>query len=235
LLILVVAESALELVPRKIWGHPAVKAHASRRGKTPGEILLDRSYHHRAMINLPNSNKRGRPDIVHFTLLEALGTPLNMEGLLRVYVHTQGGYVIDVDPQVRLPRSYPRFVGLMEQLFKVGRVPPRGQPLLQIREESLGALLERVKPTWVAAFTRIGEPQTVEEAVSRISKQEKPAVLVGGFPHGHFTEETTNLADELIAVDPETLDAWTVTSRIIYEYERALSIQKKRVAEMGKD
>ncbi|RLI09988.1 hypothetical protein DRO33_06070 [Candidatus Bathyarchaeota archaeon] len=87
----------------------------------------------------------------------------------------------------------------------------------------------------MAAFTRIGEPQTVEEAVSRISKQEKPAVLVGGFPHGHFTEETTNLADELIAIDPETLDAWTVTSRIIYEYERALSIQKKRVAEMGKD
>ena len=65
--------------------------------------------------------KRGRPDIVHFTLLEALGSPLNLEGLLKIYVHTYSGYVIDVRPEVRLPRDCNRFSGLMEQLFQEGK------------------------------------------------------------------------------------------------------------------
>ncbi len=58
--------------------------------------ILDRSYHHAAMKDIADSEKRGRPDIAHLCLLEALGSPLNKEGLLRTYVHTYNDYVISV-------------------------------------------------------------------------------------------------------------------------------------------
>jgi len=229
LLLLVLAEASLETIPKKLWSAPSVKAMAKRRGKAPGEMLLDRSYHHRAMKNLPNAEKRGRPDIVHFCLLTALSTPLNREGQLKVYVHTINDQIIDVDPKVRLPRNYPRFVGLMEQLFKTGRVPPKGPPLLQLREWNLEKLIEREKPDHVVALTSKGELQPLDSALGKLAKHERLMALVGGFPHGEFSQKTLSLAQTLLAIDPEPLDSWTVVARLVYEYERATSIAKSRL------
>jgi len=181
------------------------------------------------MKKIEQSLKRGRPDIVHFALLEALGSPLNREGLLQVYVHTLTDHVITVNPNARLPRNYSRFVGLMEQLFEFGGVPPIGTALLTLRHQTLGQLFQEIKPSYTVAFSRIGKPKTLEETVSELSKRKKPAVLVGGFPQGHFSENTLKLADEVVCLDYDTLETWSVTSRIIYEYERTLSLPEKRL------
>ena len=87
LLILILAESALERIPKKLWTHPAVKSYAQERKKPAKLLLLDRSYHHFAMRELKENQKRGRPDIIHFSLLEALSSALNKEGFLQVFVH----------------------------------------------------------------------------------------------------------------------------------------------------
>ncbi|RLE91418.1 MAG: 16S rRNA methyltransferase, partial [Thermoprotei archaeon] len=50
-------DAALELVPKSLWSHPSVRATAARRGKKPGEILLDKSLHYHAMKRLPLSHK----------------------------------------------------------------------------------------------------------------------------------------------------------------------------------
>lgn len=228
MLILILAEAALETVPRGLWNHPAVKRHSKRRGKPPEFILLDRSYHHSAMKKLEENEKRGRPDIVHFALLEALGSPLNKERLLQVYVHTLKDYVITVNPEARLPRNYNRFVGLLEQLFELGRVPSKGQTLLKLERKTLPQLLDEAEPDYVIAFSRKGSPNTLEKAISRLPDKERPAVIIGGFPHGHFSETTIKLASEVVSIDPEMLETWTLTSRVIYEYERAISLHKKR-------
>ncbi len=230
MLILILAESAIETIPEILWKHPSVKGYSKKRGKPPKILLLDRSYHHAAMKKLPQNHKRGRPDIVHFALLEALGSPLNRVGELRVYVHTINDYTITVDPKARLPRNYNRFVGLMEQIFEMKRAPPTGPALLKLEHKTLSQLLRDIKPTYTLAFSRIGMPSTIEEAVSRLLGKEKPAVIIGGFPHGHFSEETVKWANELVCVDPETLETWTVVSRVIYEYERAISLSKKRLS-----
>ena len=230
MLTLVLAESAIETVPEEIQNHPSILKQAKAKGKKPNQMILDRSYHHHAMLRLPNNEKRGRPDIVHFSLLLALGTPLNLEGILKVYVHTIADYVIDVNPKVRLPRNYNRFVGLMEQLFQYGQVPPKSEkPLLNLEKKTLKELMAKINPNFVLAFTRKGKMQTLEEAVSKLAKKENSAVIVGGFPHGSFSRETLKLADETVCIDPETLEAWTVTARIIYEYEKILGIPEKRI------
>lgn len=233
MLILIIAESALEIVPKSIWDAPAVQRDVKRRGKSPSQILLDRSYHHSAMIKLKNSGKRGRPDIVHFTLLEALGSPLNRDGLLQTYVHTIDDHVIDVDSHSRLPRNYNRFVGLMEQLFELGKIPPTGNPLLTIRKQSIAQLLTELKPTYTTAFTRLGKLMRLDEAVAKLVKEEKPTAIVGGFPRGHFSGELLKLVDETVCFDPEMLDTWTVTSRLVGEYENAIGLPAKRLGKIS--
>ena len=226
---LILAEAALETIPKKLLSHPSVVKWAKGVGKMPERALLDRSYHHRAMLTLEDSLKRGRPDIVHFSLLEALGTPLNKEGLLRTFVHTIGNRLIYVKPETRLPRNYNRFVGLIEQLFRENRVPEHGQMLLKLRKGGLKDLLDEIKPSYALAFSRLGKPKTLHEVMCSLVKMEKPLVIVGAFPKGHFSEETIKLTNELVSIDPEVLNAWTVTSRIIYVYERLVGLPEKRL------
>ena len=231
MLILVLAEAALETVPKELWSHPAVRRHSKRQRKPPENLLLDRSLHHSAMRRLDDNEKRGRPDITHFALLEALGSPLNKEGLLKVYVHTNKDYIITVNPSTRLPRNYNRFIGLMEQLFQLGKVPSEGEALLKLEHKTLQQLLTETKADYILAFSREGKPKTLQDAVSSLQSKQRPAIIVGGFPHGHFSETTVQLADEVVCVDSEMLEAWTMTSRAIYEYEQALSLPKKRISE----
>ena len=181
------------------------------------------------MKRLDDNLKRGRPDITHFALLEALGSPLNKEGMLRVYVHTREDYVITVNPSTRLPRNYTRFTGLMEQLFQQRKVPSQGETLLTLEHKTLPQLLTQTKADYTLAFSREGNPKTLQEAVTSLQQKQKPAVIIGAFPHGHLTKTATQLAHELVCIDSEMLDAWTVTSRTIYEYEKTLSLPKKRL------
>src|SRR5919107_32851 len=117
---LVIAETALELVPEELTRHASVRNHALRLEKKSNEILLDRSFHHSAMIAGKGKMawKRGRPDIAHLALLEALSTPLFIEGILDVYIHTIDDKVIIIGPNLRVPKSYFRFEGVMMKLFK---------------------------------------------------------------------------------------------------------------------
>jgi len=225
MLILVFVETALETVPRELWRHPTVRESAERRRKKPGEILLDRALHHAAMKNLKDAIKRGRPDILHLSLLEALGTPLNREQLLKVYIHTYGGEVITVSPQVRLPRNYNRFVGLIEQLLLEKRVPMEGEALLTAEKRGLEQIVKEASPTSITALTSHGEPTILREVCSRLAVEEKPMVFVGAYPHGPLNTETLRLVDKVVSIDPEVLDAWIVTSRLLYQYEVSCGLQ----------
>jgi len=226
MLTLVFVEAALETVPQELWRHPAIEESANRSGKKPGEILLDRALHHASMKRLKSTLKRGRPDIIYLCLLEALGAPLNRERLLEIYVHTYKSIAITVAPQVRLPRNYNRFVGLMEQLLLKKRVPLEGAALLTAEKMRLEQLVEELSPTSITALTSHGEPTTLREVCSGLAAEEKPMVFVGAYPHGSLSGETLNLADKAVSIDPEVLDAWVVTSRLLYQYEVAYGLQE---------
>ncbi|KAJ3341539.1 hypothetical protein HDU93_004699 [Gonapodya sp. JEL0774] len=58
-----------------------------------------------------------RPDIAHQCLLTLLDSPLNKAGLLQVFVQTASNVLIEINPTVRIPRTYKRFAGLMVQLL----------------------------------------------------------------------------------------------------------------------
>ncbi len=230
----VLVESALQLVPHEIQSHPQIKSYAERREKKPNEVLLDRAFHHAAMQKLARKGyrvpveKMGRPDIVHNVLLQILETPLNWEGGLRVFVHTQDGYVISVNPKIRLPKNYVRFDGLIEQLFAQKRVPEEGEPLMQIEKSTLNQLVRNVGVSDVLGFSILGKPTLMRSVAERASKLQNPAVFVGGFPRGHFRDKTRSLLNEIWSVDRESLDAWVVAGRFVYDFEWCIGVAQNR-------
>ena len=58
-----------------------------------------------------------RPDITHQSLLMLLDSPLNRAGLLQVFIRTANNVLIEVNPQIRIPRTFNRFAGLIVQLL----------------------------------------------------------------------------------------------------------------------
>ncbi|HUO42464.1 MAG TPA: 16S rRNA methyltransferase [Methylomirabilota bacterium] len=233
-LTLVFVEAAIQRVPDEIKSHPQIKRYASKRHKSPDEILLDRSFHHSAMKQLSRTGrvlpeKMGRPDIIHNALLQVLETPLNWENCLKVIIHTQDGQLITINPKIRLPKNYTRFVGLIEQLFNQKRVPLDDEPLLTVEEVSLEQSITRFAPSRVIGLTRLGNPELLRNVASDIAKVPNPMVFIGAFPRGHFTAETNRLMSQTYSVDKHPLDTWIVAGRFIYEFEWSLGIAEKRL------
>jgi len=222
LLFLILAESALETMPASLQNEPAVRSLAKRRKKAPSRLILDSSLFPSLVRKLPMGEKRGRPDIIHISLLCALRTPLSMEGHLKVYVHTLDDKIIDIDPTVRLPRNYNRFIGLIEQLYEHSQVPPNSKPLLALKNMSLPALLREINPEKTILFCEEGVRVDLNDYMRNLSSLSRVVAMVGGFPHGSFSSQTESLADDKISIYDRPLEAWTVVSRVIYSYELAI-------------
>ncbi|QOJ78193.1 16S rRNA methyltransferase [Infirmifilum lucidum] len=225
---LILADAAVELVPPEIRRHPAVLTNASRRGKSPAEILLDKSIHYPAMKRLKDHEKRGRPDIVHVCLLNAHSSRLNREGLLRVIIHTIRGEVIEIDPMTRIPRNYLRFTGVMEQLLVKGRVPPKGDTVLMRR---LGSRLrDEIRNRGIDFVVLLNEGGTLitpRRLAETLAAHERPAFVVGAFPRGDFSEEVYGVVDQVYSLGNMLLDAWYVVSRIIASLEDVVGVWDK--------
>ena len=223
---LLFVETSLELVPRQIAHHPSVVRNAKREGKKADEVILDRSLHHHAMLSLPEGEKRGRPDIIHFCLLEALGAPLNKAGKLRPMAHTLNANLIVVSPELRLPRDCYRFRSLIEQLFAAGKVPPEGdKPLITLSKRSLEEVKRDLNPSRTVALTSHGNIKKLSDLCKDLVSESKPLVFIGAYPHGAMRNETLALADETVSIYKDVLEAWVITSRFVYEYEKALGLE----------
>lgn len=244
MLSLILAESAVEIIPESIRDHPAVVSSSRRLGRSPASTLLDVSWHHAAMGRLgADRRRRGRPDIAHSALLAATGTPLYAAGRLAVYVHTARGVAIRVGPGTRLPKSQLRFAGLIGGVLAEGGGAGAGaasadgadgRPLLEARPMDLAQLVGEIGPALTVGMSRSGEPGTFEGVAEQLAGAEGgeaagkgggPAgacLVVGGFQRGGFSRRTAGLLDRTVSVGKAGLEAHVVVSRALYEYEKAL-------------
>ena len=201
MLTVVIAETELELVPVSICDHPVIKKSARKRGKNCEDMLLDSNFHHTAMRKLEDSKRRGRPDILHIILLCALESVLNRQGNLTTYIHTRNDEIISVNPETRIPRSYNRFCGLMEQLLQNGVV----EDFFHLEKKPLQEFLENL-PDEKIVLHREGDNLILEEDL---------VCIVGGFPHGDFM---TELKYPRYKIADERLPAWTVVCELVVRY-----------------
>jgi len=224
LLSIVLAETALETVPSKIAEHPAIQKDAKRLGRSPDQLLLDASRHSPAMIGIPDEKKRGRPDIAQFCLLLALDHPLNKDGKIRFFIHTRNDQLVLVDPEVRLPRVYHRFCGVFQDLFSKKKVEAGGKTLLELRDgTNLSQTISLAKETAgkeakVFVFDPAGEKTSFKQLSEKLSSAPGAVVVVGGFPHGSFSDAKALDGLEKISISPHELCAWTVVSEVLSAY-----------------
>lgn len=220
----ILLESALELVPSEISSLKEIQSYAHSKGKSPTKILLDQSYHGRSMTRLPYSERRGRPDIVYLSLLTLLETPLCKAGNLGIHIHLQDGRMIVVNPEVRLPRNYERFIGLMEQLLIRGQVPPKGDPLLSFSPYDLEEVMNRLEGKSSESVSILaleeGDKKTIKELTLHFPQNAQVPVIVGigAFPHGEFSKEVERLFDDKIALSSDVMMAWHVCAEVLWAY-----------------
>jgi rRNA small subunit pseudouridine methyltransferase Nep1 len=220
---LIIAETALETIPNEIAVHAAVRNHSRRLQQKPSEILLDRSYHHAAMKRLPNSLKRGRPDIVHFSLMEALATPLFIERKLKVYVHTINDKIITIADNLRIPKSYFRFERLMSSLFRDNIIKSsEGSILMGLSDGTFADLVNIIKPNIVIGLSTVGVQSKAQKVAENVSSVDRSCIVVGGFAKGHFSENVTRYLGPTYSISNIGLEAHVVIARILYEYEKLL-------------
>ncbi len=192
----------------------------SKLGIPPDKQILDDNFHHDIVRKLSYSEKRGRPDLVHFALLDATSTPLFQEGVLKVVIHTINDITIRVNPGVRIPRTDFRFCGLMSKLLSQIKGREKNQMFEVIENQSISELVSNYKGSAVISLTRAGRYSKLREFVEMESDMLKKVVwVVGGFPHGHFDEELIKVSHEIISISNTALPAHVVTARLSYDLE----------------
>ena len=217
---LIISESALELIPFELQDHPSVISHAKKLGKHSSEILLDNSWHFAAMKGINNEIKRGRPDLVHFSILEATTIPLYLQNRLNLFVHTIDDKVIHFGKNVHLPKSYHRFEGVIEKLYQEKKIISNDNVLLEIKDQTFSELLNEINPSKVIGFSTNGKLASYEKIAKEIP--ENSCIIVGGFQKGHFSDAIENKINDLYAIGDESFEGHVVVSRILYEYEKTI-------------
>jgi len=215
-LTVLLAEASLELVPKRLQRDRRVVRAAARRGKDPSEMLLDSSYLGPDLVRRADpSGKRGRPDVVHRSLLALTDSPPWREGWLRIYLHTVEGRMFELEPGLRPPRSYNRFVGLMEALLRDGRVGPPDMPLIREADLSPAELVGRLNPDLVMGLTASGG---LANPLEILDPELEEMAVVGCFPAGDFSEEIRGLFDSEVSLYEGVLSASTVASAVAWAY-----------------
>ena len=220
MLSIILVESSLELIPKQMYNHPSVKSYSKKFKKTASTTLLDNSWHFGAMKGIENEIKRGRPDIIHLTLLSICTSPAFYENKIKVFVHTINDEIISINNSTHLPKSYHRFQGLMEKLFLTKKIEFEGEILMELEKYSLSQFMTKIRPTQIIGFTTQGKKITLENLVENI--EENSCILIGGFQKGHFNKETEEIIEKSFSINNSSLEAHLVASRFVYEYEKTI-------------
>ena len=217
---LILSESALELVPFELEDHPSVVSHARKLGKYSSDILLDNSWHFAAMKGITNEIKRGRPDLVHFSILEATTIPLYLQNKLNLFVHTIDDKVIHFGKNVHLPKSYHRFEGVIEKLYQEKKITVKNELLLEIKDQTFLELIDEINPLKIIGFSTEGQLSSYEKIAAQIP--DNSCIVIGGFQKGHFSDSVQNKITDLFSIGNESFEGHVIVSRILYEYEKTI-------------
>ncbi len=217
---LILADAELETIPENMRNDYTIKKMASKFHKDPSLMILDSNYMHTSIDKYfpGKSTRRGRPDIVYIFLQMAMESILNKNGLLEIYVHTRNNLVISINPQVNLPKSYNRFIGLMEDLFKKKVISNNDKVLLSIKSQNLIDFLESLDGESI-----LMSPKGKETSIHDIVQKRDINVIIGGFSEGDFLTDLYKYF-ESYSIFGQELTIWSVGMEIISEYERFIKI-----------
>lgn len=157
-----------------------------------------------------------RPDITHQCLLTLLDSPLNKCGKLQVYIRTQKGVLIEINPQTRIPRTFARFSGLMVQLLHKLSIRAVGST-----EKLLNIIKNPITDHLPIRNIRIGMSGDVEtvhlgEWVKTLPADHTPVFFIGAMSHG---EDNFEFVEKKISISNYPLSASVACSKVCNAFE----------------
>jgi rRNA small subunit pseudouridine methyltransferase Nep1 len=224
-------ESALELIPDTLRNHPLIRKdwRFNIKRKKRG-ILLDGAIH-RSLINaLEDADKRGRPDIIHHSLMNICYSPLFKTGRVQVFIHTRNNFCIQVPSNWRVPVNYNRFCGLFSQLLLHQRVPLSGIPILTVNPQcTVNRLLNYFDGQDIYLCERIREKEeyiSLRQNLANLNLISSAVFMIGGFQQGE-PKFYSLLSDELkrsivfLSLYKDIVPTWVISAKIIHWIEES--------------
>ena len=106
------------------------------------------------------------------------------------------------------------------KLYQEKKIVAKNELLLEIKEQTFSELIDEINPSKIFGFSTGGKLSSYEKIASQIS--DNSCIVIGGFQKGHFSESVENKITDLYSVGNESFEGHTVTSRILYEYEKTI-------------
>ncbi|TDH67113.1 hypothetical protein CCR75_006200 [Bremia lactucae] len=192
-----------------------------------GYQLLNCDDHKGLHKKLNRDASQSRPDILHQELMALLDSPLNKAGYLKargctddMYIRSTKGVLIEVSSQMRVPRTYKRFAGLMVQLLHMLKIRSSDgkQTLLNVIKNPVTIHLPANCKKY--ALSRIGTLVNPWEWVETLSTDEPVVFIFGAMAHGHITKGNTNYLDETISISEYPMSGAQAICRLLNSFER---------------
>jgi rRNA small subunit pseudouridine methyltransferase Nep1 len=216
-LTVILAECGLELIPEDIKNNPAIPKNI--KSQSYPSKLLDNALHHTAMGKLKDVAKRGRPDITHVCLLNALGSPSSKSGNLKLYIHTLNNKIYEINPEIKIARNYNRFKGLMAKLLIEDEIRTEDLLLISRIKKNLSEIVNSFSNEEIILFSSKGELVKNHLELFNKNLNKNYVVIVGCYQKGYFSDEVLSLSNRIVSISHYHLDAWVALSKVIGYYE----------------
>ncbi|KAH7101079.1 Nep1-domain-containing protein [Auriculariales sp. MPI-PUGE-AT-0066] len=206
-LIVVLERACLEAYKVSSGGGGGGGGQGGPNGKKEAKYaLLNCDDHQGVLAKMGRDIADARPDITHQCLLTLLDSPLNKAGRLQVYIHTTKGVLIEVNPHVRIPRTFKRFSGLMVQLLHKLSIRAVNGP-----EKLLKVIKNPVTdhfPTNTFKLTLSGDSPVIRlsQYLPKLPETHSVAVFVGAMARGK-DDFADGQVDEKIGISEYALSA----------------------------
>ncbi|WCJ33881.1 Ribosomal RNA small subunit methyltransferase NEP1 [Euphorbia peplus] len=164
-----------------------------------------------------------RPDIVHEALCQIMGSRLRMAGRLKaVYIKTDEGILIKVEPNAKIPGNLGMFCSMMAELLQKLSIKAKGKggKLLRLVENPVTQYLP-VNSRKIGLSYSSKKAVELRDYVNAINHDEDLVFVVGAMAHGKIDSDYT---DDLISVDENPLTAAICLRHLCYAMERRWNI-----------
>lgn len=194
------------------------KINSNNSGGGDKYALLNCDDHQGLLKKMGRDIAEARPDITHQCLLTLLDSPINKAGKLQVYIQTARGVLIEINPSVRIPRTFKRFSGLMVQLLhklSIRSVNSEEKLLKVIKNPITDHLPTKCRKITLSFDAKV---RRVQDYVLTLDEDESICVFVGAMARGkdNFADE---YVDEKIGVSEYPLSASVACSKFCHGCE----------------
>lgn len=152
-------------------------------------------------------------------MLALLDSPLNKAGMLQVFIRTEQNVVIEVNPQLRMPRTFKRFAGLMAQLLSKYKI--RGEHSPDFLLKIVKGPVENHFPVGCPKIGLSVEGKLVDTdkfIIEKFPKDETIVIAIGAVSKGHPGKEAPYV-EEVIGVSGYPLSAACCCFKVTHAFE----------------